>query len=144
MKVLSLTEPYATLIKNNIKTIETRSWKTNYRGELYIHASSTRIKKETKSNRELMQLVNLEELNFGKIILKCNLTDCIYMTNEYIKNIKKTDYQNYLCGIYEEGRYAWILDNIEVLATPIYAKGKLGIWEYQTESSIKNERNKKR
>lgn len=35
MKVLSLTEPYATLIKNGIKTIETRSWKTNYRSKLY-------------------------------------------------------------------------------------------------------------
>ena len=39
MKVLSIVEPYATLIKENKKIIETRSWKTNYRGELYIHAS---------------------------------------------------------------------------------------------------------
>ena len=38
MKVLSIKEPFATLIKNKIKCIETRSWKTNYRGELYIHA----------------------------------------------------------------------------------------------------------
>lgn len=37
MKVLSLTEPYATLIKERKKKIETRSWKTPYRGELYIH-----------------------------------------------------------------------------------------------------------
>ena len=48
MKVLSLTEPYATLIKNGIKTIETRSWKTNYRGKLYIHASSTKFQKNIK------------------------------------------------------------------------------------------------
>ena len=39
MKVLSLQEPWASLIKENIKHIETRSWKTNYRGELFIHAS---------------------------------------------------------------------------------------------------------
>lgn len=36
MKVLSLTEPYATLIKEGKKKVETRSWKTSYRGELYI------------------------------------------------------------------------------------------------------------
>ena len=48
MKVLSLTEPYATLIKNGKKKVETRSWKTSYREELYIHASSTKIHKETK------------------------------------------------------------------------------------------------
>ena len=68
MKVLSLTEPYATLIKMGIKTIETRSWKTNYRGELYIHASSTKIPKEYRNNLELMALVSKEELNYGNII----------------------------------------------------------------------------
>ena len=46
MKVLSITEPFATLIKNKKKFIETRSWKTNYRGELYIHASKTKINKK--------------------------------------------------------------------------------------------------
>ena len=39
LKVLSIKEPYASLLKDNIKHIETRSWKTNYRGEIYIHAS---------------------------------------------------------------------------------------------------------
>lgn len=32
MKVISVKEPFATLITNGIKRIETRSWKTNYRG----------------------------------------------------------------------------------------------------------------
>ena len=39
MKVISIKEPFATLIKDGIKIYETRSWKTNYRGEIYIHAS---------------------------------------------------------------------------------------------------------
>lgn len=47
MKVLSLTEPYATLIKEEYKKIETRSWMTSYRGEVYIHASKTKIPKVT-------------------------------------------------------------------------------------------------
>ena len=44
MKVLSVIEPWATLIKEKQKFIETRSWKTSYRGELYIHASSKKNK----------------------------------------------------------------------------------------------------
>jgi len=36
MKVLSLTEPYATLILNGSKKIETRGWKTNYRGDFML------------------------------------------------------------------------------------------------------------
>ncbi len=63
MKVLSLTEPYATLIKENRKLVETRSWKTKYRGELYIHASATKISKEWKDNKELMKLVDNTSLN---------------------------------------------------------------------------------
>ena len=39
MKVLSIKEPFATLIMDKDKMIETRSFKTNYRGELYIHTS---------------------------------------------------------------------------------------------------------
>ena len=34
------------------------------------------------------------------------------------------------CGVYSEGRYAWILDNIEALDKPMYANGRLGIWNY--------------
>ncbi len=130
MKVLSLTEPCATLIKEKKKLIETRSWKTNYRGELYIHASSTKIPKEWKENKELMNLVKNIPLNYGHIICKCKLVDCVYMTSEFIEKIKK-NHQEYICGIYEIGRYAWILENIEVLNEPILSKGHLGVWNYE-------------
>ena len=43
IKVLSIIEPWATLIKEKKKYIETRTWKTSYRGELYIHASKKKI-----------------------------------------------------------------------------------------------------
>ena len=133
LKVLSLREPYATLIQEKTKRIETRSWRTNYRGELYIHASFTKIAKEQK---ELMNLVKSSSLNYGKILCKCTLTDCIYMTKEYVENIKKNNPQEYLCGDYQVGRYAWILDGITPLKTPIEAKGQLGIWNYYRESEI--------
>ena len=98
MKVLSLTEPCATLIKEKKKLIETRSWKTDYRGELYIHASATSIPKDWKEDKEFMALVENIPLNFGNIICKCNLVDCIYMTNEYVENMKKNNHQEYICG----------------------------------------------
>ena len=130
MKVLSLTEPYATLIKNGMKTIETRSWKTNYRGKLYIHASSTKIPKEYKDNKELMSLVDINNLNYGNIICMCPLVDCVEMTDEFINDIKRNKKNEYLTGIYSNGRYAWIFNNIEILDNPIKAKGHLGIWNY--------------
>lgn len=38
MKALTIIQPWATLIASGHKMNETRSWKTNYRGEVLIHA----------------------------------------------------------------------------------------------------------
>lgn len=40
MKALTLTQPYATLVAIGAKLIETRSWRTGYRGPLAIHAAA--------------------------------------------------------------------------------------------------------
>ena len=129
MKVLSLTEPYATIIKEGKKAIETRSWKTNYRGKLYIHASSTKIPKKYRENKDLMNLVDINNLNYGYIVCSCELIDCVKMTDEFIEKVKLNN-EEYLSGIYARDRYAWILKNIEVLDKPIKAKGHLGIWNF--------------
>jgi hypothetical protein len=39
MKVITLTQPWATLVAIGAKKIETRSWETLYRGPLAIHAA---------------------------------------------------------------------------------------------------------
>lgn len=130
MKVLSLREPFATLIKNGIKTIETRSWRTNYRGTLYIHASTSKITKEDMKRTDLMSLVNLNDLNYGNIICSCELVDCIEMTDKFIEDVKKNKPNDYVSGLYETGRYAWILKDVKPLAKPIAAKGQLSIWNY--------------
>lgn len=135
MKVLSIKEPYATLIKEQKKKVETRSWETNYRGKIYIHASFTKMNKESQ---ELLNLLDVKTLEYGAIICKCELTDCVYMTKEYVENMKKNNYQEYICGDYKEGRYAWILENIKPLNNPIKVKGHLGLWNYYNEVEIMN------
>src|ERR1700689_5364039 len=41
MKALTLTQPWASLVAVGAKRIETRSWRTPYRGPLAIHAAKT-------------------------------------------------------------------------------------------------------
>ena len=130
MKVISIKEPFATLIKENIKNIETRSWKTNYRGEIYIHASKVSDKTRTQ---ELSDLTKNLKMNNGNIIAKATLVDCKYMDQKFIKEIKQNKTE-YLCGDYKEGRYAWILKDIKKIK-PIKAKGKLNIWNYEIETN---------
>ena len=130
MKVLTIREPFATLIKNKVKYIETRSWKTNYRGELYIHSGLAKLSKDVKERKNLSELYNEDDLKYGYIICKCNLVDCIYMTDDFINEEKEKNPNNFIAGRYEVGRYAWVLDDIEPIK-PIEAKGKLGIWNYK-------------
>ena len=126
MKVITIREPFATLIKDKVKIYETRSWKTNYRGEIYIHAAKARSK---ASNVNTASTYLKSQENPEHIICKCLLKDCIYMDEDFINEVKKNK-KEYNSGRYEIGRYAWQLEVIEVLKEPIYAKGQLGIWNF--------------
>lgn len=126
MKVLSIKEPWASLIMNGTKKIETRSWKTKYRGEIYIHASLSKAK---ITKPEVYELIKDMNFKCGYIICKCNLVDCIYMTDEYVNDMKTNHFEEYICGHYEVGRYAWIVEDVKVIE-PIESKGKLGLWNY--------------
>ena len=126
MKVLTIREPFATLIKDKVKIYETRSWKTNYRGEIYIHAAKIRSK---ASNANIASTYLKSKENPEHIICKCLLKDCIYMDEDFINEVKKNK-EEYNSGHYKVGRFVWQLEVIEVLKEPIYAKGQLGIWNF--------------
>lgn len=128
MRVITLQEPWASLIGENIKTIETRSWPCNQYGELYIHAGLSKISKSDKRKNDLARWLQ-GSLHYGMIFAKCNLSDCILITDEYAQKIKESDPRCFLCGDYTPGRYAWILTDIEPIE-PIFKTGKLGIWYY--------------
>lgn len=131
MRILTLKEPFATLIMKEIKTIETRSWRTNYRGEIYIHAGLKKPKYDYKSD-DFKKIADQLTYTPGFVLCKCNLVDCIEMTEEYIQDIKKNYYTDYICGEYKVGRFAWILENVELIE-PFKVKGRLGIWHYNDE-----------
>ena len=137
MRVLSIREPFASLIASGDKKIETRSFKTNYRGELFIHASGKKIGKSIVDNTFINNMIKDRKMQFGKIICRVKLVDCVYMDQKFINSIKDT--KEYQLGLYKEGRYAWILDNVELIE-PIIAKGRLNIWNYQGDYKIINKK----
>ena len=116
------------MILNKYKTIETRSWKTNYRGELYIHASGKSLAKEYLKNSYVLELIKNMDMNYGNIICKGRLVDCKYMDEKFLNEIKKNN-QEYNLGLYELGRYAWIFEDVVPIRF-IPAKGKLNLWNY--------------
>ena len=128
MKAISIIEPYASLIRDGVKHIETRSWKTNYRGAILIHSSGKNIPKEYRENIELMQYV--KSWRPGCILASANLVDCIEMTEEFITGLSD---QERATGFYEVGRYAWILENV-LPVFPVQCKGHLGVWNYEPDT----------
>lgn len=132
MKVLTLREPWASLIGKQIKKIETRSWPTSYRGELYIHAGVHPVPKRDERINRLSGYLEGEPYHYGEIFIKCNLKDCIYIDEEFAEKVRHEDSVNFDCGDYTPGRYAWILDDIEYIE-PIKAVGRLSIWNYNPE-----------
>jgi activating signal cointegrator 1 len=132
MKALTLTQPWATLVAIGAKRSETRSWQTPYRGPLAIHAA-------LRMGREPMRLLFQEpfrqvlaaagyrpsaQMPLGVIVATCTLVTCCRP-----EILTLTD-QERAFGDYSFGRWAWILDDITPLVTPVAAKGMLGLWEW--------------
>lgn len=124
MKVLTVKQPYASLIANKYKKYEFRSWKTKYRGELYIHAG----KGIDKDRINIFSDYNIEYPS-GYIIAKANLVDCILVDEKMDEELRKINPKVYSNN--HVGYYAWKLEDIEILKEPIKANGKLSIWNYE-------------
>ena len=109
MKVLTIKQPWATLIMQGNKRFEFRSWQTKYRGELLIHAGKG-IDKEAM-NRLSKYLP--EELPAGKILGKVTLVDCIKCDDDFKEKCLKENKDVYAKSIFIEN-FAWQFENVEV------------------------------
>lgn len=147
MKALTLTQPWATLVAIGAKRIETRSWRTPYRGSIAIHAAKGFPKwaRETCLNPAFAVELGPAVLPIGAVIATCRLIACL-PTRELQKNrVIEVDYlagcaDFYLSdeernfGDYSLGRWAWLLADVKTLPKPIPAKGALGLWEWNQPS----------
>ena len=127
MKVLTIREPWASLIINGYKEYEFRSWKTNYRGKILIHTSSI----IDKDMLDRFKDYNLDYIT-GAIIGEAEIVDCILVDKEFNDDLRVKNPVVYRRSNHTE-TYAWKLDNIKKYDKVIYTKGKLGLWNYEME-----------
>lgn len=159
MKAITLTQPWATLVAIGAKKIETRSWATKYRGRLAIHASrglgaigGNRGLNQIVAQEPFWSTLMAAGCTFGRraptglpfgvIVATCELVDCqmigvlpdgtpAYMAyDEWPPVLQAVQEPERSFGLYNAGRYAWILDNVRALPKPIPAKGALSLWEW--------------
>lgn len=126
MKVLTIKQPFASLIASGLKEYEFRSWKTIYRGELLIHAGKS-IDKEAMIRFESYNL----DYPVGCIIAKVQLTDCIEVDNSFRSFLREKNFPIYAgtTEAHDWTGYGFKLEHVERI-DPISVNGKLGLWEY--------------
>ena len=135
-KAVTLYQPYASFMAVNEKLIETRSWSTNYRGTVFIHAGlrlPAHGSPEEAHARELLRGsahlsdTPLEILPRGFLLSCGTLVDVVRMDEAYCARMEDT--REYQLGWYSPGRYAWIFEDMQQLPELVPFKGQLSLWD---------------
>ena len=114
MKALSVQQPWAYLLFLG-KDIENRTWRTEFRGELLIHASMT-VDQDAmiQSHIHGIKIPKRSQLKTGGIIGKVTIVDCV----------EESD------SIWFEGPYGLVIGSFQRLKFRPY-KGALGFFEVE-------------
>lgn len=143
MKVLTVWQPWAQLLAAGHKHNETRSWRTNYRGEILIHAAQkdplfgiTRMPEEGWLNAlkafGFSEAFNrFQKFPTGAIIGKAKLTDCKLIDEAYYQFTKDLCPEEFLYGDFTPGRYAWVFEEPELFKNPLPVSGRQGLWNWE-------------
>lgn len=113
--VLTVQQPYASLIIEGQKWIENRSWATRYRGPLLIHAGVSQDSMEM-AKHYAAELQSAGELRFGVILGAVTLTDC-----RPVAELADDPWA--------EGPWCWLLEGpLLKLDKPFPCAGQRGLW----------------
>lgn len=146
MKIITLHQPWASLIALGLKKYETRHWATSYRGALLIHAAKrpmgfserqiylSAIENGRKSGLSLpLEKVPFpEQLPLGYIVAIADLSDCLAMEHlqHFTQGVRQIciEHESVLelsVGDWRLGRHALEMKNVRCL-NPIPWKSRLG------------------
>ena len=121
IRVITLKQPWASLVAEGLKKYEFRNMNYSYRGKILIHAGKG-------FDKEAMEMVKKYNLDYpqSKIIAEVEIVDCIKVDTKFNKMIDNLNSPVY--GKKERTGYAWKLDNIKKTNNNNTINGKQGIW----------------
>jgi activating signal cointegrator 1 len=128
MKAITLHQPWASLWLTTAKVHETRTWATNHRGELAVHASKRPVNWNLPFDLHCVCVDYLGKdyertLPLGKIIGIVHLIDC-YPMHEH----GPIDATDRICGDWNPGRFAWKRGEFLAIVRPIPHVGHQRLW----------------
>lgn len=119
MKALSIRQPWADLIACGEKSVEVRSWKTNYTGPLLIVSSYARGPHERWAEQQWGYLVNNEHRLKGHALAIVHLHDCFPM------NFEATIYAR--TSTWNKDDWGWDFLKVKKI-NPFHVKGRQGLF----------------
>ena len=145
MKAITLWQPWASAVALGLKTVETRSWRTSYRGPLAIHAGRMPVAEVMRARpsdgaaasrhrwnwdyfREAFRLaaeVELEDLPRGVVVAMGLLVDCVPAHSAAVSRLQLP------WGNFAPRRWAFLLEDVRPLPEPIPARGLVGLWDWR-------------
>ena len=141
MRIITLWQPWASLMALNEKHIETRSWMTRYRGELAIHAAQRFDAYQRdlcgsvpfRTALERHGIKDPAELPLGAIVARTTLVDCGRISSAgFYFSSHGAEFEKEF-GDYRPGRCVWVCDGTQACRDPIPYQGAQGIRELPIE-----------
>jgi activating signal cointegrator 1 len=119
VKCLSVQQPWAGLIISGAKTIELRTWKTNYRGQLFIHSSK---KNNTIPEKQFNNVTNS--------LIDSDLVRGFLLGSVILEDCRSYSDQDSLEAMFDGSskHYSWKLRSPKRLNKSVEIPGKLGLW----------------
>jgi len=134
MQVLSVMQPWATLLALGLKRLETRTWQTRHRGPLAIHAARRRAthalppgwRVKLDASRERLGLDAWPDLfPRGAVLGVVELLGCVKVEE---LPPGEPDGVERLLGDFAANRWVWRLTAARPLAVPLLVRGQLGVF----------------
>jgi len=146
MRALTIRQPYATLIMQGVKQFETRSWRTEYRGPLVIHAAANgarihgdQLRRMEKRLRIMPTALMGLDYPLGAVLGVVELVECLPISPRLIDAL--TPREKWL-GWYSDGGFVWDLARAGRVrfAEPIACAGRQGLWTLPADLAARVEK----
>lgn len=122
-RALSIRQPWVHLILQGRKQIELRTWRTTYRGPLWLHAGK-------QADTEMIEQLNLDETLFrGGYVGTAQLVSIVPLDAARWHAWQSL----HLGGPYKPGYFGWVFSAPARFDEPIPAKGQLRLFQPDQE-----------
>jgi hypothetical protein len=139
MKVISIWQPWATLIVRGFKIFETRTWappRSVIGQRIGIAATKNLLPQQMAAYKDpdfqfmyqTLDLPPIEELPRGYLLGTAELNSYEVITDEFLEEITL---EEKAYGWYKPGGFAWRMMKPELLDHPIPIKGAQGLYEWK-------------